>query len=200
MVLYKFALHIGGFMKDYSKFLNKFPKRYNLYYDNGLESINKNAESANYDIFIRILSDPVARISKGVKKFELRKYVPLHRGLVFMYETEKVQAITGCFYFKEFIAKPIHELWKIVGEKATKKEKFDNYFINKKYGVALEILDYQMFETPITSKELYTTFPDFPKSPEPYVYLYTKVGSTFSTFLRKCATDIIKRNDLCCKI
>jgi predicted transcriptional regulator len=176
--------------------MNNFPPRYNLYFD-GSKLINEPVNnSQEYDIFLRIMSDPISRIFSGKKKFELRKYVPKHSGLVFLYETDKVQAISGCFYFKNYIVKPINELWKTVGERATSKEKFDSYFGGKEFGVALEIIDFQKFDKPIKSNELYNLFPAFPKTPQPPVYLYSDKDNEFSKFLRTKATDIILRNNL----
>jgi predicted transcriptional regulator len=132
------------------QFIKKAPGKYNLYFD-GKNLINNAPENVDcFDVFIRIMSDPVSRISSGRKTFELRKYVPLHTGLFFMFETDKKQAITGCFYCNNVIVKPKGELWEYVGESATKKEKFDRYFADKKFGVALEIADFQLFKHPIT--------------------------------------------------
>ncbi|MDR2652369.1 MAG: hypothetical protein LBC68_08675 [Prevotellaceae bacterium] len=175
---------------------NNFPKNYNLYFDGKTVVNEQNIDKQEYDIFLRIMSDPISRIASGKKKFELRKYVPKHTGLVFLYETDKVQAISGCLYFKNYIVKPINELWDIVGECATSKEKFYSYFDGKKFGVALEIIDFQKIEPPIKNKELYKLFPNFPKSPQPYVYLYSDKNNEFSKFLRAKVTDIILRNNL----
>jgi predicted transcriptional regulator len=178
-------------------FMNQFPANYNLYFDTPMssENVGKGSER-RYDTFLRIMSDPASRIYKGIKKFELRKYVPKHTGLVFLFETEKTQAITGCFYYEDFLVKPVSELWEIVGEKATKQERFDSYFEGKKYGVALEILDYLKFSKPISSIELYKKFPELPKPPQPYVYLYSSVESRLSNYLRPHALELIQRNSL----
>ena len=177
--------------------MNNFPKNYNLYFDG--EKVFKEPpvfEKQEYDLFLRIMTTPASRIFSGKKEFELRKYVPKYSGLVFLFESGKIQAITGCFYFKNFIAKPIKELWDIVGERATTKEKFESYFKGKEFGVALEILDFQKFDIPIIKKDLYESFPNFPQSPQPYVYLYSRKNNEFSKFLRTKATDIISRNKL----
>jgi predicted transcriptional regulator len=178
------------------RFSRKAPQKYNLYFDKDECLYRPSEDNAEYDIFMRIMSEPISRISTGEKMYELRKYVPLHKKLFFMYETDNIQAVTGCFYCEDVIVKPVKDLWEFVGEKATLKEKFDKYFEGKEFGVALSIADYQFFEHPITKKELFLHFPKFPKPPEPYVYLYTKTGSPFSRFLRKGAAEIIKRNGL----
>lgn len=178
-------------------FRETFPANYNLYFD-GDKLLNKPLINPNekFDIFLRIMSEPVSRIFSGAKQFELRKYVPKHTGLVFLYETEKVQAITGCFYFKNYFVMPVEELWEKVGEKATKREKFESYFERKEFGVALEIMDFLKFKNPISQSELFGKFPRLPKPPQPYVYLYSQINNEFSTFLRKHAKEIIESNNL----
>ncbi len=184
-------------MEDFKKFLTTFPVNYNLYFDGEKLSNNKAIDrTQQFDIFLRIMSDPVSRIFSGKKQFELRKYIPKHTGLVFLYETEKIQAITGCFYFKDYFVKPIKELWETVGERATKKERFDAYFEGKEFGVALEIKDFQKFKNPITQEILYSKFPNLPKPPQPYVYLYMQTKNKLSSFLREQAKEIIERNNL----
>lgn len=183
--------------KDLKRFLNTFPTNYNIYFDG--ESIYTPKiydPTIKFDIFLRIMSDPISRIFSAKKQFELRKYIPKHTGLVFLYETEKVQAITGCFYFQNYHVKPIKELWETVGERATKKEKFDAYFEGKEFGVALEIKDFQKFKNPISQEILYLKFPNLPKPPQPYVYLYSEVNTELSSFLRQQAKEIIERNNL----
>lgn len=183
--------------KKIETFIETFPTNYNLYFD-GNKLLNKPVipPVAQFDVFIRIMSEPVSRIFSGQKQFELRKYVPKHTGLVFLYETEKVQAITGCFYFNNYLVKPVEELWETVGERATKRERFESYFERKDFGVALEIKDFFKFKNPIRQSEIYSKFPGLPKPPQPYVYLYSQVDNEFSAFLRQHAKEIIERNNL----
>lgn len=173
------------------EFNRTFPKQYNLYYPDKL-----NSQAGNYDLYMRILPEPVSRIFKGDKKYELRKYVPQHTGLVFLFETGKINAVTGCFYFREYISDSIDKLWETVNHLATKKENYDKYFASKKFGVALEIMDYEKFAKPIILDTITSRFPDFPKVPEPYVYLYTPVGSDLSKLLRSHTAEILQRNEL----
>jgi len=163
------------------EFLKNHPPKYNLYYpanEGGL------ANTRPCDLFIRILSEHVSCLYAGTKTYELRKYVPLHTGWVFLFDTDGMQAVTGCFFFKDCIVQPISELWLTVGEKATSKDIFDSYFSSKKFGVALKIERVLQADHPIYQDELYEKFPDLPPPPEPFVYLYSPVGSKFSTFLR----------------
>lgn len=173
-------------------FTKTFPDIYNLYYPAKSNCTNELSPGVDYDIYMKIMSEPASRIYSGVKKYELRKYVPKHTGLIFLLENE-VKAVTGCFYFNSFITKTIEELWEIVGEKATTKEKFDSYFSEKKFGVALHIKDFQKFQNPITLEELYGNCDGFPRLPHPYVYLYTPVGGKLSSLLRREAREILER-------
>jgi len=170
---------------------NTFPSNYNLYYPQGSEG-----SGGCFDLYIRILRDPASRIYAGKKKFELRKYVPRHTGLVFLFETGGTNAVTGCFLFERFLVDSVENLWSRVGTRATSREKFSRYFKNKKVGVALEISDFEKFTQAIPLQALYHGFQGFPKVPHPYVYLYTPVGGALSSFLRSHARAIVKRNEL----
>jgi len=174
-------------------FTKDFPADFHLHYPANNQLKVSSSSSSEYDLYMKIMSEPASRIYSGVKKYELRKYIPKHKGLLFLFETNGVKAVTGCFYFRDYIAKPIPELWSIVGEKATKKERFDNYFQSKEFGVALIIEDFQKFSKPITLNDMYRNFTGFPQLPHPYVYLYTPVGGALSTFLRSHASEILNR-------
>lgn len=176
--------------KGLEDFENSYPPQYNLYYP-------KEARSAKeFDIILRILPDPAARIYSGVKKYELRKYVPRHTGLMFLIETGKRVEFTGCFYFKKYIAGKIDDLWEEVGERATNRERFHSYFNGKEYGVALEILDWEKFAKPLPIESVYEQCKDMPRLPHPYVYLYTPVHSKLSDLLREHVEAIRVRNKL----
>jgi predicted transcriptional regulator len=178
-------------LNDLSQFRSTFPENYNLYYPK-----DSSEPGLRFDIVMRILPEPASRIFSGKKTFELRKYVPQHTGLMFLLETGRTNLITGCIYFDSVLSDTLENLWAAVGEKATKKTRFDQYFEGKKFGVALQIKDFQRFRKPIDPSEIYTRFPDMPPPPHPYVYLYTPVGRDLSNFLRKPAGDIIARNAL----
>lgn len=160
------------------EFLNYFPESYNLYFP---ESKN---EDVDHDLIMRILPEPASRIYSGVKKYELRKYIPKHAGNMFLMEVGERMEFTGYFYFENYIADEVNKLWDIVGDKSTKKEKFFTYFRNKKYGVALEILKFKKFNNPILVDDLYEKFPLLPVYPHPYVYMYTPVSGELSNILR----------------
>lgn len=167
-----------------------FPPQYNLYYPT-----SSAGAAASYDLFLRILPEPASRLYAGVKSFELRKYVPRHTGFVFLLETGQTNAITGCFYFEQYVVDTVEQLWEQVGNRATSRERFDAYFAGKTAGVALEVLGVTQLDQPIRLQQLRTRFVDFPKPPEPYVYLYTPVGGDLSRYLRAHATEFVLRFD-----
>jgi predicted transcriptional regulator len=164
-----------------------FPPQYNLYYP--ATSQHKDGE---FDLFLRILPEPASRLYSGVKHFELRKYVPQHTGLVFLFETGRINAVTGCFFFREYLVDTLENLWTLVGTRATTREKFDAYFGSKDAGVALAVQGVTRFRKPIDAAELLNRFPGLPRPPEPYVYLYTPVGGPLSQFLRDHAPEFVK--------
>ncbi|HEX5720841.1 MAG TPA: hypothetical protein VF179_32095 [Thermoanaerobaculia bacterium] len=165
-----------------------FPPKYNLYYPSG----SSNHQGA-FDLFIRILPEPASRLYAGVKHFELRKYVPQHTGFVFLFETGTTNALTGCFYFRQYLVDSLEELWHQVGTRATSRERFDAYFASKDAGVALVIEGVARLPKPIPAAQLLADFPGLPRPPEPYVYLYTPVGGALSTFLRNQVPDFVHR-------
>lgn len=180
-------------IKNLEEFNSTFPDLYNLYFPKLPKQPDNNIE---FDILMKILPEPASRIYKGVKKYELRKYVPRHSGLIFLLETGMINAITGCFLFKSYISDTVENIWRKVGKKATTKSRFDQYFANKQFGVALEIIDHEIFEEPIPISELYDQFPDIPQLPHPVVYLYSYKGSIISDYLREKAKALIERNSL----
>jgi predicted transcriptional regulator len=165
-----------------------FPPQYNLYYPPS--SANSSAE---YDLFLRILPEPASRLYSGVKTYELRKYVPRHTGFVFLLETGTKNAVTGCFYFSNYLVDTIDHLWDQVGTKATSRERFDAYFATKEVGVALAVIAVTQLEHPIPIQEIHRRFPGFPRAPEPYVFLYTPVGGELSAYLRGAIPDFVGR-------
>jgi predicted transcriptional regulator len=165
-----------------------FPAQYNLYYPAAAAEL-----SGSYDLFLRILPEPASRLYSGVKTYELRKYVPRHTGFVFLFETGGKNAVTGCFYFRDYIVDTVEHLWEQVGTKATSRERFDAYFAAKRVGVALAVTGVTRLALPISMNEIQRRFPEFPKPPEPYVFLYTPVGGNLSRYLRGAVPDFIRR-------
>ena len=180
----------GGDMKFSSleEFEKTFPPQYNLYYpDTG------DGPGVSYDILMKILPEPASRIYSGKKEFELRKYVPKHTGLLFLLEGRDEPAVTGAFYFFDYIADTISGLWQKVGERATKRERFDKYFAGKDYGVALEIFDFERCHAPMPISTAYDLCPDMPRLPQPLVYMYIPVGSNLSNLLRAQVPHLVAR-------
>jgi predicted transcriptional regulator len=166
-------------------FQNTFPPQYNLYYPSDNFGTNK------FDIILRIFPEYASMIYSGEKKFEFRKYIPRHTGLVFLLETNTHAEFTGCFFFQKVIAEEVNALWKKVGNEAGPYDKFESYFEGKKFGVALEILESERFSKSLSFESVYDKCPDMPKPPHPYVYMYTPVGGKLSTLLRSQLKKIL---------
>lgn len=101
------------------------------------------------------------RIFTGVKHFEMRKALPKESfSRVFLYETGG-RGITGCFDAGIPIKAAIPELWKIVGEKGTPKERFFAYFSKSKNGCAIPVMNPIQFASPICPPALIRAVPSF---------------------------------------
>jgi predicted transcriptional regulator len=79
------------------------------------------------------------RIFNGVKQFELRKTLPASGfQRIYLYESGGV-GVVGCFDTTTILRMPVRKLWLAVGDNATPKERFFNYFGNRPAGCAIAI-------------------------------------------------------------
>lgn len=124
-------------------------------------------------IILNIQAVHAARIYSGRKTFELRKVIPSSSPeIVFLFEQNGEKAITGAFIVKKIHKLPIDVLWKVVGSKATTKERFYNYFDGYEFGNAYEIDEVIKFENPVYYNEIIDLTPSF-RHPQSFVYLRT---------------------------
>lgn len=94
------------------------------------------------------------RIFEGSKHFELRKALPISTfQRVYLYETGGT-GIVGWFDTGELIRKPIDDLWATVGNAATTREAFYNYFAHVKEGFAIGVRNAHRFATPVSATRL----------------------------------------------
>lgn len=101
------------------------------------------------------------RIFNGVKHFELRKGLPQDQfQRVYLYETGGV-GIVGCFDTNGAIRLPVRELWTVVGDNATSKERFFNYFDNRQLGCAIPINKPTKFPQPVPLADIKKADPAF---------------------------------------
>lgn len=105
-------------------------------------------------ILLSIRPEHAERIFHGAKHYELRKVLPpLGFKRVFLYETGG-RGVVGCFDVGAIIKKDIDELWGLVGNAATTRERFYEYFKNIKSGYAIEIKNPLRFLEPVLARTL----------------------------------------------
>lgn len=105
-------------------------------------------------LLLSINPEHVLRIFEGSKHFELRKSLPTTDfGRVYLYETGGA-GIVGWFDVGRIIKKSIGELWTDVGNAATTRERFFNYFALSKEGFAIEIRNASRFAKPVSMETL----------------------------------------------
>ena len=123
----------------------------------------------NDDIILSIRAKHSRRIYAGAKLYELRKILPktLPRR-IFLYEAGR-QVITGHIIVNHALRGDIQSLWLRVGELATTKERFFDYFSNRDTGCALHIAHSCAYERPISLAELQMLSPSL-KPPQSFLY------------------------------
>lgn len=122
-------------------------------------------------VLYKIKSIHAKRIYNGEKKFELRKTMPsIHPKIIFLYENEEHRAITGGFLVKQIFHLPINELWKVVGEKGTTRNRFFEYYKDHKKGCAFEIDTAFQFSTPLKASDIKSLEKKF-HYPQSFIYL-----------------------------
>src|SRR5690349_633528 len=105
-------------------------------------------------ILLSIRPEHAERIFQGAKHYELRKVLPSFGfKRVFLYETGG-PGVIGCFDVGAIFRKDIDELWNIVGNAATTRERFYEYFKNFKCGYAIEIKNPLRFSEAVSAKTL----------------------------------------------
>jgi len=105
-------------------------------------------------ILLSIRREHAERIFQGAKHYELRKVLPSFGfKRVFLYETGG-RGVVGCFDAGAIFKKDVDELWNIVGNAATTRERFYEYFKNIKSGYAIEIKNPLRFSEPISARTL----------------------------------------------
>jgi predicted transcriptional regulator len=122
-------------------------------------------------IILNIQSIHAGKIYSGQKTFELRKVIPTKRPeIVFLYEQNGTKAITGAFLVKRIVNLPLNDLWKLVGNKGTTKERFYSYFNSYSLGNAYEIDEIIKFQQALSFEDIIELAPNF-RHPQSFVYL-----------------------------
>ena len=127
-------------------------------------------ETAVTALLLSIHREHAERIFRGDKLYELRKALPkqpFHR--VYLYESGG-GGVVGYFDAAEVVFKPIQDLWSVVGERATTKERFDAYYARSANGYAIRVANPVRFHTPLRPPQLRQYVPAF-TAPQSYLLL-----------------------------
>lgn len=100
-------------------------------------------------ILLSIRPEHAERIFQGSKSYELRKVIPSFPfNRVFLYETGG-RGVVGCFEVGRVLNEPIKRLWSVVGNAATTRDRFFEYFKTVGRGYAIEVKNPTRFREPI---------------------------------------------------
>jgi predicted transcriptional regulator len=125
-----------------------------------------------HDNFLILSIHPIhaERIFNGQKLFEMRKSLPKQRfSRVFLYATGG-GGIVGCFEAGAPIKAPINQLWEIVGDRGTPRERFFRYFAKSKMGFGIPVHNPVRFRKIICPPALKRLLPRF-RAPMSYLFI-----------------------------
>jgi predicted transcriptional regulator len=112
-------------------------------------------------LILSIQSVHAQRIFNGVKHFELRKTLPKNGfRRIYLYESGGV-GVVGCFDTTTILRMPIRKLWLAVGDNATPKERFFNYFGSRSVGCAIPVKNPVKFPHPVVVTDIKKADPGF---------------------------------------
>lgn len=142
---------------------------------------NNNNTEIRENIVLSILPNPVERILAGKKLFELRKQIPQRafKG-IFLYTTEKIRAFQAYAETIGYFRCDKDTLWKIVGEHATPKSRYNEYFREFTVGYAIALSRICKFSTPITFEQVKEVDKTFEV---PIQFFYLEKTSSLASFL-----------------
>ena len=110
-------------------------------------------------------------ILAGRKKYEFRKSRPRlakRNQKAYVYATAPMSRIVAAFTINDIVQDSPSRLWNDFGDNAgIDKKSFFEYYGKRKVGVAIEITDLEVFETPLNPKRLIKGF----TAPQSFTYL-----------------------------
>lgn len=110
----------------------------------------KNVSGPSAAILLSIRREHAERIFQGTKHYELRKVLPSSEfGRVFLYETGG-GGVVGCFDVDFVLRRAIDPLWRAVGNAATTRKRFYEYFKATSHGYAIKIKSAVRFLEPVS--------------------------------------------------
>lgn len=110
----------------------------------------------------------VDKIFEGTKKYEFRKTKCKNEpNRIIIYSTSPIKKVVGELIIEEILFDDKEIIWnKTNMYSGIKKDKYDNYFKNKKYAVAYKIGKYIKYDIPKELKEYNIT-----KAPQSFIYI-----------------------------
>lgn len=99
-------------------------------------------------VLLSIKPEYAYKIFSGEKKFEYRKIIfKKNIKFVIVYATKPVGKIIGEFEIEDIIKGNSEQIWELTKEYAgIEKEKFNNYFLNKKNAFAIKIKNPKIYK------------------------------------------------------
>jgi len=123
------------------------------------------------DVIISIQPVHAERLYKGEKVFELRKSIPrIVPRRIFLYETNGVKGVRGHIIVERVLSGSPESLWRTVGNRATSKIRFDEYFHGRSIAFAFEVGEAVVYQNPIKLEEMSRIQPGFRPS-QNFLYL-----------------------------
>ena len=120
-------------------------------------------------VLLSIKPEYVEKIFSGIKKYEYRRSIFKNKNVdtIIIYSTFPVKKIVGEFKIKKIVKDLPEKLWELAPENTgIDKEKFMQYFYDKKEGYAIEIGEIKRYKTPKLLEEL-----SIKKAPQSFLYL-----------------------------
>jgi type I restriction enzyme S subunit len=128
------------------------------------------------NILLSIKPKYVEAIAEGRKSYEFRKSIFRNESVerVYLYSTQPVGKIVGSFKVGRVTSADTRLLWETLGPMSgvTSVDFFD-YFKNTKVGFAIEIIDLQLFRTPVNPGLFIQGF----KPPRSFMYIDGQLSS-----------------------
>lgn len=123
------------------------------------------------EVLLSIKPEFAKKIFDGSKRFEFRKSIFKNKGIrkVIVYASSPMQKVIGEFEIETILSNNPKKLWEKTHEfSGISKEHFDNYFIDKKVGYAIQIKSCIEYELPLCLKK------DFSINTPPQSFMYLK--------------------------
>jgi predicted transcriptional regulator len=127
--------------------------------------------SLSEDVLITILPVHAGRIYAGTKKFEFRKRIPrIVPRRVFLYETKRVQAVTGHIVLDGVVRGTPEHVWKFARHGGSTKQAFNRYFDRMDTAYAYRVAASVRYSNPIPLSQVLAIDAGF-RVPQQFLYL-----------------------------